>query len=156
MASEVALGGKEAPMSSNWMPGVAALMGLALAAPASADPRDIYETGVRSRDSRYEAYRGGVGFENGYEDGLKRGRKDGDHGERYDVRRDDKYRDGDHGYKRSYGSRSQYVRSYRSGFEQGYNDGYSAYASGGRYSGERDGYYGSDGRYRGRGGRYYR
>src|SRR3954471_11941474 len=66
------LGTKEATMNSNWMPGVAALMGLALAGPATAAPRVIYETGDRYANTQYSAYSGQVGYENGYGDGLKR------------------------------------------------------------------------------------
>jgi hypothetical protein len=153
-------------MNSNWMPGVAALMGLALAGPAtaSAQVRDVDERG----NYRYESYSGRAGFENGYEDGLKRGRHDGEHRARYDVTKDSKYREGDHGYKRSYGPMSEYVRSYRQGYEQGYSDGFAPYSyrarSNGRYGGygrnggyygPNGGYYGADGRYYGRDGRYY-
>jgi len=129
-------------MTSNWMPGVAALMGLALAGPATAAPADIYERG-RARDYRYDAYSGRIGYDNGYEDGLKRGRHDGDRGDRFDVTRDSKFRDGDHGYKRQYGPRSEYVRAYRAGYERGYRDGFAPYASARGRS--RDGYYGRDG-----------
>jgi hypothetical protein len=128
-------------MNSNWMPGVAALMGLALAGPSSAEPRDIYERGGRVRDSRYETYAGRIGYERGYEDGLRRGRDDGDDGDRYDVTRDGKYRDGDRGYRSSYGPRVEYVHSYRSGFEQGYRDGYAPYLRGAGNRGVRRGRY---------------
>jgi hypothetical protein len=134
-------------MNSNWMPGVAALMGLALAGPATAAPRVIYETGDRYANTQYSAYSGQVGYENGYGDGLKRGRHDGDRGDRFDVTKDSKYRDGDHGYKSSYGARSQYVRAYRSGYEQGYRDGFAPYTYAGRA--RSGGYYGTDGYGRG-------
>jgi hypothetical protein len=117
-------------MNSNWMPGVAALIGLALAGSSSVEARDIHERGGRNRDSRHETYSGRIGFDKGYEDGLRRGRDDGEDGDRYDVTRDGRYRDGDHGYRSSYGSRFNYVRSYRSGFELGYQDGYEPYARG--------------------------
>lgn len=150
-------------MTANWMPGVAALMGMALAGPSVADARDQYGRYARARDYRYESYAGRIGFEKGYEDGLKHGRKDGDHGETYEPTHDRKYRNGDHGYKSSYGPRSQYVRSYRRGYEQGYRDGYEAYAYADghrgrsrRGYGSRDGgYYGrDDGDYRRRDGSY--
>ncbi len=128
-------------MKPNWMPGVAALIGLALAGPTSAEPRDIYERGPY----RYEAYANRIGFDNGYEDGLRRGRHDGDRGDRFDLARDSRYRDGDHGYRRSYGPRSDYVRSYRSGYAQGYRDGFAPFRYGRRGYGARDGYYGRDG-----------
>jgi hypothetical protein len=117
-------------MNSSWMPGVAALMGLALAGSPSVAARDIYERQDRTRGSRHETAAGRIGFDKGYEDGLRRGRDDGDDGDRYDVTRDGRYRDGDHGYRSSYGSRYSYVRAYRSGFELGYSDGYEPYARG--------------------------
>jgi hypothetical protein len=132
-------------MSSNWMPGVAALMGLALSGPSSVEARDIYDRSGRVRDSRYETYGGRIGFERGYEDGLKRGRDDGQDGDQYDVTRDGKYRDGDHGYRSSYGPRSEYVHSYRSGFEMGYQDGFSPYLQSSRGRGSRSGRYGAQG-----------
>src|SRR4051812_1546259 len=130
-------------MNSNWMPGVAALMGVALAAPATAASRVIYETGDRYATTRSSAYSGQVGYDNGYDDGLKRGRHDGDKGGRFDVTQDSKYRDGDHGYKHSYGARSEYVHSYRRGYEEGYRDGFAPYAYAGRA--RSGGSYGTDG-----------
>src|SRR5205814_1739672 len=49
-------GAQEDTVSPNFMPGVAVLMGLALAAPATAtaQTREIYETRPRARDYRYE------------------------------------------------------------------------------------------------------
>ncbi len=116
-------------MSPNFMPGVAVLMGLALASPAAATG-EIYETRdrARARDYRYENETRRIGFDKGYEDGLNRGRHDGDHRDRFDPARDKKYRDGDRGYHRDYGPRFDYVRGYRLGFEQGYRDGYDAYS----------------------------
>ena len=57
-------------MNPKWMPGVAALMGLALAGPtaASAAGRDPYDT-ARSRDyrnDRYESYAARVASGRGY------------------------------------------------------------------------------------------
>jgi hypothetical protein len=156
-------------MNANWTPGVVALMGLALAGPAAVDAHDINERGRRG-DLGYEAYSGRIGFEKGYEDGLNHGRKDGDHRESYEPTHDRKYRDGDHGYRSSYGSRYEYVRGYRQGYLQGYRDGYEAYgyASGhrggsrgrygsrdGGYYGRNDGSYSRDGGYYGREGRSY-
>lgn len=136
-------------MNANWMPGVAALMAVALAGPAAVDAHDIYERGWRG-DLGYEAYSGRIGFEKGYEDGLRHGRDDGEDRRDYEPTHDRKFRQGDHGYRSSYGSRYDYVRSYRQGYLQGYRDGYEAYgyASGhrGRYGSRDGGYYGRDGR----------
>ena len=41
-----------------------------------------------------------------------------------------RYRDGDHGYKNSYGSRANYVSGYRSGYEEGYRRGFSTRTNG--------------------------
>jgi len=142
-------------MNPKWMPGVAVLMGLALAGPAtaSAATRDPYDR-ARERDYRYDgydrygrnaSYAARVAQERGYEDGLNRGERDGRKRDRFDVTRDGKYRDGDHGYKSSYGPRSEYVRAYRRAFEEGYRDGYEPYAYASR---------GSRGRYGSRDGRY--
>jgi len=142
-------------MNPKWMPGVAAFIGLALAGPttASAAGRDPYDS-ARSRDYRYESYAARVASGRGYEDGLNRGQRDGQHRDRFDVTRDGKYHDGDHGYKSSYGPHYEYVRSYRRAFEQGYRDGYDQYYASGRYpnggsygSYGRDGYYRNDPRY---------
>lgn len=137
-------------MNANWMPGVAALMGLALAVPATATAqyRDPYGRGARARDDRY-SYVARIASEKGYEDGLKRGRRDGDHRDRFDPTRDGKYRDGDHGYRSSYGPRYEYVRAYRRAFEEGYRDGFAPYAANGRGRYRNGGSYGRDGYYRG-------
>lgn len=126
-------------MNPKWMVGMAALAGLALAGPTTADAQGVYQ---RSRDFRYEAYSGRAGFDNGYDDGLHQGRHDGKHRDRFDPRRDGRYRDGDHGYRSSFGPRFEYVRAYRQGFEKGYREGYSGYAPR-----DRSGAYGRDGYY---------
>jgi hypothetical protein len=136
-------------MNANWMPGVAALMGIALAVPATANAqyRDPYGRSTRARDERY-SYAARVASEKGYEDGLKRGRRDGDHRDRFDPTRDGKYRDGDHGYRSSYGPRYEYVRAYRRAFEQGYREGFDPYYANGRGGYRNGGSYGRDGDYR--------
>jgi len=137
-------------MNPKWMPGVAALMGLALAGPTTASAAGPYDS-ARSRDYRYDRYdshAARIASGRGYEDGLNRGQRDGQHRDRFDVTRDGKYRDGDHGYKSSYGPRNEYVRSYRRAFEQGYRDGYDQYYASGRYrNGGSYGSYGRDGGY---------
>lgn len=73
---------------------------------------------------------GRAAFDRGYRDGLSAGERDARHGRRYDHRRDRLYRDGVYGYDPRLGSRGQYRRVYREGFESGYRDGY---ARAGRY-----------------------
>jgi hypothetical protein len=62
--------------------------------------------------------------DNGYRDGLEEGRKAGRSGDRPDAIRESRYRDGEHGYDRRYGSRDDYKREYRAAFVQGYDEGY--------------------------------
>ena len=105
---------------------------------------------------RSSEYARGQGFERGYRDGLKHGRKDGDKGRSFNFRHAGDYRDADNGYHREYGPRYEYSIGYRDGYEEGYRRGYAEYTRGyyGRYPNDRyrnDGYYGRgryDDRYR--------
>lgn len=63
-------------------------------------------------------------YARGYADGFAKGREDVDDRDRYDPVRHREYRDGDRGYKDSYGSRDLYKQNYREGFREGYEDGY--------------------------------
>ena len=98
---------------------------------------DGYET--RNNDWRYRdrtygnAYpndsRGGyayntVPYDNGYRDGLEKGREDGRRNNSYDPVRHSRYRSADNGYNNRYGSRDQYKLAYRDGFDSGYEQGY--------------------------------
>jgi len=102
----------------------------------------------------YEA--GRVAYDRGFEDGYHEGQKDGRHGDRFGFWDEGRYRDGDHGYNRRYGSRYEYTSVYRRGFEQGYRRAFSVfntynrsrYYGDDRYRAPSDGYY--DDRDRGR------
>jgi hypothetical protein len=67
---------------------------------------------------------GSVPFNNGYKDGFDKGREDARDRDSYDPVRHDRYRDGDHGYNKRYGTKDQYKNVYRDGFRGGYDDGY--------------------------------
>lgn len=86
----------------------------------------------RHGDVRYSS--GRAAFDRGYRDGLAAGERDAQYGRRHDHRGDRLYRDGAYGYDPRFGSRGQYRRLYREGFESGYRDGYARSA---RYSGRR-------------------
>lgn len=60
----------------------------------------------------------------GFDDGYREGRNAGRGNDRYDPVREKRYRDGDSGYNRRYGSREQYKQEYRNAFRQGYDRGY--------------------------------
>lgn len=77
--------------------------------------------------TRSGVYRGGQNdpaYSRGYDDGYRRGVEAARDGDRYDVRREGLYRDGDRGYDRRYGSRNQWRQIYRDGFQSGYDAGY--------------------------------
>jgi hypothetical protein len=67
-------------------------------------------------------------FQNGYRDGLEKGREDAGDNDRYDVNRHSWYRSATRGYENEYGSRSDYTARYRDGFQAGYDEGYRAFA----------------------------
>jgi len=88
---------------------------------------------------RYNVER--IAFDNGYRDGLREGEKDDRRDDRFDYRDEGRYRGGDSGYRREYGSRYEYASAYRRGFAEGYRRGYANVRSRGRYDdlGWRDG-----------------
>lgn len=76
-------------------------------------------------DRRDRHYADRIAFDNGYRDGLREGEKDDRHDDRYYYRDEGRYRSGDSGYRREYGSRYEYISAFRRGFEEGYRLGYS-------------------------------
>lgn len=65
-------------------------------------------------------------YDNGYRDGLEKGREDARDRDSYDPVRHGWYRDGKRGYNSRYGTKDQYKLVYRDGFEAGYNQAYRA------------------------------
>lgn len=65
--------------------------------------------------------------DNGYRDGLEEGQRAARDGDRFDPIREKRYREGDHGYERQWGSRDDYKREYRAAFQRGYETGYRGY-----------------------------
>jgi hypothetical protein len=65
-----------------------------------------------------------VPYDNGYRDGLEKGREDARDRDSYDPVRHSWYRSGERGYNSRYGSRDTYKLTYRDGFEAGYEQGY--------------------------------
>ena len=95
------------------------------------DDRNNDRNGVLSRLPIYgypTARSGGVyqneAFNNGYADGVEKGREDRGDRDSYDPVRHSRYRAGDHGYHSRYGSKDDYKLVYRDGFEAGYEAGY--------------------------------
>ena len=78
----------------------------------------------RNPNDRGRGEYGGVPFDNGYEDGLDKGREDVGDNDSYDPARHSRYRSADRGYDQRYGTKEQYKEIYRQGFLRGYDEGY--------------------------------
>jgi len=65
-----------------------------------------------------------VPYDNGYRDGLEKGREDAGDRDSYDPVRHNWYRSGDRGYNSRYGTKDSYKLAYRDGFEAGYEQAY--------------------------------
>jgi hypothetical protein len=132
---------------------------IATGATAQAQWRDRYDD--RYGYGRYEMNR--IAEENGYRDGVERGRLHRVERHSYDPRGTSPYKDGDRGYRREWNDKDGYKRVYRESFLRGYDAGYRGSSRDGGYrddpSRRNDPYYGDrrgrDDDYRyGRSGRY--
>ena len=65
-----------------------------------------------------------VAYDNGYRDGLNKGREDARDRDSFDPVRHKEYRNADRGYNSRYGSKDQYKFAYRDGFDAGYRQAY--------------------------------
>jgi len=66
-----------------------------------------------------------VALDTGYRDGLSAGRKDFSEKKDFRPEKHDSYEDGDHGYRKSFGTKDQYKEQYRKGFLRGYEDAFN-------------------------------
>jgi hypothetical protein len=82
--------------------------------------------GDRDRDDRAPVYREErtPAFNNGYQDGLQKGREDAEHHKSFDPMRHDWFRDADHHYNSHFGPKDAYRPAYRDGFRAGYQTGF--------------------------------
>jgi hypothetical protein len=79
-----------------------------------------YPNSNRNSGSSYNS----VPYDNGYRDGLEKGREDAQDRDSYDPVRHSWYRSGDRGYNSRYGTKDSYKLAYRDGFEAGYEQSY--------------------------------
>jgi hypothetical protein len=63
----------------------------------------------------------------GYNNGIKEGRKDRSHGDRFNYADESDYRNASKDYSSRLGNKSLYQRYFRQGFENGYRDGWNGY-----------------------------
>jgi hypothetical protein len=88
------------------------------------DDRNGRTTNGRTGNGRTVAGYQSVAYDNGYRDGLQKGREDARENHDYDPVRHSWYRNGTRGYNNDDGSKVQYRNVYRDGFESGYAAGY--------------------------------
>jgi hypothetical protein len=60
----------------------------------------------------------------GYRDGVNAGLKDFRKDRKFDLQDHDAWKEADHGYHKSYGSKDAYKAAYRAAYESGYKDGF--------------------------------
>jgi hypothetical protein len=94
--------------------------------------RDRNRNGGGRNDDGYGNYGGSyelrqTALNAGANEGNKAGRKDRQHGERYEFRDEGEYQKGTKDYNSRLGDRSTYQRYFREAFEHGYADGYNGY-----------------------------
>jgi hypothetical protein len=63
-------------------------------------------------------------FDRGYREGIERGADDARRGRRFELERDNVYRNADRGYNSRYGGRDGYRNDFRRGYASGYRTGY--------------------------------
>ncbi len=96
------------------------------------DPRPGYEVVVPAPGYNVPAYGGSyagfgrIAYDNGYRDGVEEGHGDFHRNRAYAPWRCDRFKDGDHGYERRFGSRDAYRVDYRNGFRAGYEAAYQS------------------------------
>jgi hypothetical protein len=76
-------------------------------------------------------------YDNGYRDGLEKGREDAQDRDSFDPVRHSWYRSGTRGYNSRYGTKDDYKLVYRDGFEAGYSQAYRQ-GGGNRYPSSRN------------------
>jgi len=98
-----------------------------------------YSRGQSRRDDRNRGGRNWDGYRNyggssdlrqtalnaGYNEGIKEGRKDRSHGDRYEFRDEGAYQNATKDYSSRLGDRGIYERYFRDAFETGYRDGFN-------------------------------
>jgi len=95
--------------------------------PYPSPPASTYPRPPAPYYGTYGGRNASVAADNGYRDGLEEGQHAAQHGDRFDPVSEKRYREGDHNYKKQYGTRDDYQREYRAAFQQGYNEGYRGY-----------------------------
>jgi flagellar biosynthesis/type III secretory pathway protein FliH len=119
---------------SYFVPAVVAV-GLALAAPASAQIAGRSDWGYadEARQPYNESRR--VAYDNGYREGVREGERDARSRDTFNYQDERTWQRADKGYHRSFGDRQRYAQSFRTGYAAGYSDSYRRYAPNYGYGG---------------------
>ena len=113
------------------------VLSLAIAAPACAQwtrPDSRYGYGTNADVRR-------IAYDRGYREGVVEGEKDGRSRDAFRYQDERDFQRADIGYTRSYGDPERYRVNFRSGFMEGYAQGYSRYGRPGAYGNYGNGRY---------------
>lgn len=105
---------------------------LALASSSASAQSAVWPDGNRpsyvdeQRQPYYESRR--VAYDNGYSEGVKEGERDARSRDPFNYQDERAWQRADKGYHRSYGDRSRYEQTFRSGFASGYSESYRRYS----------------------------
>jgi hypothetical protein len=69
-------------------------------------------------------------YDNGFREGVRAGENDARDNRRFDPSRHGDWRDADDGYRREYGDKNYYRRTFRNGYEAGYQQGFRRFDNG--------------------------
>lgn len=115
-------------IAARWVSFVIALTLLAPSAALADQHHDRDDRGARYVDQGWARQSHDIAFDNGYRDGLQKGREDGVNRKSFDPTHTLWYRGASRGYDDRFGSHEQYRDIYRDGFREGYESGYQARA----------------------------
>jgi len=119
--------------------GLFLLLGIGMAASQTAQAQYRYDPYPQNRNDRWDRRRDRdwdrydrngsfqlrqTALNAGYNEGIKAGRKDRSHGERFEYRDEGAFRDATRDYSSRLGNKELYRQYFRQGYANGYEDGY--------------------------------
>lgn len=85
---------------------------------------DHHDQNDQNRRDGYNNSNYQIAYDNGYRSGVQHGLEHRNQGHKYSYEDAEHYRQGTEGYRREYGSKDEYKRIFREGFQRGYDEGY--------------------------------
>jgi flagellar biosynthesis/type III secretory pathway protein FliH len=117
------------------------VLGFGLAAPASAQiatARPDWSYAEEAQQPYFESRR--VAYDNGYREGTNEGERDARRREAFNYQDERTWQRADKGYHRSFGDRSRYQQTFRTGYAAGYSDAYRRFSPNSGYGRQGDWY----------------